>query len=276
MKERTGQHIDKINGLDLEISEKAIVSLFEIMGKDCLEPATDSEIRKSQEWLKSSTKQTFDKVFALIVAKTGGEYFVEWAKDRVEKIDGNEGFYHWQVGFFSLPESRVQSSTKVRTMIPNAESNLLSPFDETSFGRNPNDNRILDDPTIRLMRRSGLDGLTEVVYGVKRGEWDLVGARPYALLELQGIQILWELKDDPKLSLENDAKKILGEYPYKVKMYEPHPAICGPLAASREEVGHMTRMASDIAYWENASPVVDFKLFSQSVLNRVVRGVGAK
>jgi lipopolysaccharide/colanic/teichoic acid biosynthesis glycosyltransferase len=276
MVERLEQHIEKINNLDLEVSEKAMKNLSNILGKDLWEPASEVEINRSQDWLKSPTKHSIDKVFALIIAKSGGEYFVKWAKNRVEKQDGNDGFHHWQVGFFSVPESIVQSSTKIRTMIPNAASNLTSPFDEKSFGRVGNDNRILNGPLVRFMRRSGLDSLNEVVFGIKNGDWHLVGTRPYNLLELQGIRILWKLRDEPELGLDNNVKKILEDYPIKVKAYKPRPAICGPLAAFQDEVGHMTRMTGDIAYWENASPMGDFRLFTQSILNRVVRGVGVK
>jgi lipopolysaccharide/colanic/teichoic acid biosynthesis glycosyltransferase len=246
------------------------------MKKDLWEPAGVEEIRNAKEWLHNPVRNKIQRVFALILANSVGEYFIELSKRHVEKIDGNDGFYKWDVGFFHLPEDLITSSLKIRSMRVGAETELQSPFHHTSFNNIQSDKRILPSGFVRFLRRSGLDGLTEVVYGVSSNEWSIFGTRPYNSYELEGTRILYNMRFDSSLSLSEKAQDILSIYPDKVGFFKPLPGIFGPLAAFDTKVSHLTRMAGDIAYWERASFPVDFRLFAEGFRQRIIRGVSAK
>ena len=270
------QYLDQLQGVELGISESAIDHLGKVMKKDLWEPASEEEIRRAREWIHSPIKNEFEKIFALIIAKMGGRYFVETAKRQVERIDGNDGYYRWEVGFFHLPEELMTPSFKIRSMRLGAETEFQSPFNHASFNHIRNDSRVLDSRLVRFLRRSGLDGLTEIVYGVTWVEWSLLGPRPFNSHELEGTRILYKMRFDTCLSLSEKAKETLSLYPEKVEFLKPRPGIFGPLAAFNERVSHLTRMAGDIAYWDHASFPVDFRLFTEGFHQRIIRGVTAK
>lgn len=95
------QYLDQLQGVDLTISESAIEHLGEIMGKDLWRTPTEEEIQIAKRWVESPLKRGLERVSALVIAKAGGEVFVNWMKNRVERIDkGNSGTYEWEVGFF--------------------------------------------------------------------------------------------------------------------------------------------------------------------------------
>jgi lipopolysaccharide/colanic/teichoic acid biosynthesis glycosyltransferase len=270
------QYSDQLQNVDLEISERALKHLGCIMKKNLWEPASYEEIRRAREWIHSPLKRNMEKIFGLIIAKAGGQYFIEWARRKIERIDGKDGFYRWEVGFFSLPENLTTSFYKIRSMRVEADKELHSVFEHTSFNNIQGDSRILPSRFVHFLRRSGLDSLTEVVYGVTSDEWSVVGTRPYTTYEMQGTRILYNMRFDPALSLSKKSKETLSTYPEKVNLLKPRPGIFGPLAAFDEKVSHLTRMSGDIAYWDHASFPVDFRLFAEGFRNRIIRGVTAK
>ena len=270
------RYIGQLKGVDLEVSENALNHLSSVMKRDLWKTPSEEGLRKAKEWMHSPLKRNFEKTLALLVVMAGGKLFVEWAERKIEKIDQEDGVYRWEVGFFNLPEDSKTSSFKIRTMRVGSETELESPFQHTSFKHNVNDPRILDSNFVRFLRRSGLDGLTEIIYGVNSGEWSLVSPRPYNTHELEGTGILYKLILDGELALSKSAGSVLESYPGKVEFFEPKPGVFGPLAAFNQSVSHLTRMRGDIAYWENASLPVDFRLFFGGIYQRILRGVNAK
>jgi len=163
-------------------------------------------------------------------------------------------------------------------MRPGAESEPETPFKHESFRPNcklVKDPRILDSHFVRFLRRSGLDDLPEIVFEVAGGTKTLLGVKSYTKYELEGTRILHTLRNNSGLNLEPEVIGLLDSYPQKVRVYEPKAAVFTPLSAFDRGVSHTTRMFSDICYWENASPVVDFRLFVGGVLRRIVKGVNA-
>lgn len=270
------KYLEQLKVPDLEVSERAIDYLSKVMNRNLWRTPSDEELQKSRDWIHSPIKREFEKISALIIAKAGGEYFVEWAKRKIEQIDGEDGFYRWEVGFFSLPDDLTTSSFKLRTMRVGAENELETPFHHKSFGNLSNDSRILKSDFVHFLRRSGLDGLTEIVYGVTSGDWSLVAPRPYNSHELQGTRILYNLSLESNLDLSTASKDLLDLYPKKANFFRPKCGIFGPLAAFDEEVSHMTRMMGDVAYWDNASLPVDFRILFNGIYQRIIRGVNSR
>lgn len=181
-----------------------------------------------------------------------------------------------RLAFFCLPQDLVVRSTKIRTMRLGAEDELSSPFRHASFADLRGDSRVIDNRFVHRLRRTGLDGFTEIVYGVSAGKWDFVGLRPYTSPEREGTRILHRLVLDGDLSLDERAEYVLKTYPNNIQLFQPRPAIFGPLAAFDEKVSHMTRLFGDVAYLKNVDPVSHFRVLYGGIYNRMIRGVGAK
>ena len=107
------QYLDEIKCLDLSISREAMGSLSWAFGRDLLVPASRKEIQRSQTWLKSGAKHSFEKALALVAAYAGGTPFVNRAKEKIEAIDGHDGYYKWKMGFFCLPNDLIYNSFKL-------------------------------------------------------------------------------------------------------------------------------------------------------------------
>lgn len=281
-KERTEyqeKHLERLQLVDLTISPYAVDLLSTVMGQDVTKPPTQAQIERSQAWIHSEGKQRVERALGRVVGLIGGKVLMALAAGAVERHDGQRGYFTCEVGFLGSSGLRCRSRTKIRTMKPDAANLLSSPFDHTSFQAgiySGKDERILPIALARVLRRTALDELPQVVDDIPRGDSDLVGARGYTLAELEGTTILIALRDDPRLNLSPEAKGVLATYQSKVDQYQPKPAFMSPQSATFfKDMPHVFRMFSDVVYWERANPLVDFRLFFYTFMRRI-QGVGAR
>lgn len=223
-------------------------------------------------WLKSSSKQQFERFLAQSFLFLGGSDLISRLYKYSGRLSGVSGRYDLEVGFPGLSQRYVYS--KVRTMQEGAEA-MRHPWEETSLiaGLNGHiDPRIL--PGLGLLRKTSFDELPQAV-AAAAGIISVAGLRGYTKGEREATEALCALSQKEGLSATPEAQRLLQIYLPIIARADPLPAVISPLSATySKDTLHLWRMYADLRYSFEASAWVDFWLFFNSFPRRLLaRGV---
>lgn len=273
------RYIPEIQALGIkELPEWQIQNAARVLGDWMLNTKpTSAQMEATKRYLHSKARIQFEKVIFTIIHKTVTNKLSDLLASKIQAIDPpTSGYFTYQVGF---SRKNLVEFKKVRSLKKDANEILSrSPFGEAMWQSNTHylDHLIIPHKLAKRIR-SGPDEMAQlglVAKGKQNGHSrvSLISNRPFMEKELEGIEILQEMKGRSELGFSPTVQRVVADHESIMLEQDTPIGIVNPMSALNLGEGSfpMLRLYAGIQYATcGASLPTDFRILVNSGLLRV-------